>query len=29
LNHSIWSSYAKYMKYTSFGVQNTKLGLNL
>jgi hypothetical protein len=27
LNHSIWSSYEKDMKQTSFGIQNTKLGL--
>jgi hypothetical protein len=27
LNHPIWSSYAKDMKFTSFGIQNPKLNL--
>jgi hypothetical protein len=29
LNHPIWSSYDKDMKFTSFGIQNPKLNLFL
>jgi hypothetical protein len=28
LNHPIWSSYSKDMKFTSFGIQNHKFNPN-